>query len=456
MEALLRKKGVYVVGGTLRDHLLEREPMDIDIAVHGDPKALARELAEKLQSRVITMGSRVHPLFRVVTHTRIFDISSLQGNTIEEDLRNRDFTVNAIAYETLSARVIDVAHGLQDIQKKQIRQVSKNAFQADPLRLLRAFRIAAQLGFQIEKDTRKTIRQNAHLISESAAERVRSELFHILGAPDTHIWLQAMTDTGVLFHILPEMAAIKDCPQHGHHFHDGLERAIQTVHQMEALITEVQARRPGHRPSLESMDPHRQIRLKLAALLHGMDKPPSPPGAIAGHPGPNGRATGSAARVAAIGERFRFSRNEISHAVQVVQNYRYPMHLFPAWRKKRLTRRHIVRFFFKTQGVTTDVLLLALAGNRAGQPSSHSVNTEFEQFVNELIRQHDLEFIPSLAAPALISGHDLIRELNLSPSPLFKQILSRTREDQLAGKITTRKEALNLATNLLTARTLHA
>jgi tRNA nucleotidyltransferase/poly(A) polymerase len=116
IDALPRRKGVYIVGGSLRDRLLGRIPTDVDIAVHGDPEPFAHELATKLNSRVIAMGRQAHPMFRVVTQNRIFDISPLQGTTIEEDLRQRDFTVNALAYEILSAKIIDVAHGLQDIQ----------------------------------------------------------------------------------------------------------------------------------------------------------------------------------------------------------------------------------------------------------------------------------------------------------------------------------------------------
>ena len=273
IDALPRKKGVYIVGGSLRDRLLDRIPTDVDIAVHGDPEPFARELATQLSSRVIAMGRQAHPLFRVVTRNRIFDISPLQGATIEEDLRQRDFTVNALAYETLSAKIIDIAHGLQDIKDGQIRQVASTCFQADPLRLLRAFRIAAQLGFQIEEHTLKAIREKAHLISKTAAERIRSELFGILKAPDTHEWLRKMADTGILFNILPEMEAMKGCLQNRYHAFDVFEHTIQAVHHVEAVDSPGSKCDPEYRTLLASMDAHRQTRLKLAALLHDIGKP---------------------------------------------------------------------------------------------------------------------------------------------------------------------------------------
>jgi len=97
IDALLVRKGVYIVGGSLRDSFLGRIPTDVDIVVHGDPELFAHELAKKLNSRVIVMGKQAHPMYRVLTQNRIFDISPLQGTTIEEDLRQRDFTVNALA-----------------------------------------------------------------------------------------------------------------------------------------------------------------------------------------------------------------------------------------------------------------------------------------------------------------------------------------------------------------------
>lgn len=449
IDALPRRRGVYIVGGSLRDRLLGRTPKDVDIAVLGDPEPFARELATQLNSRVIAMGRQTHPLFRVVTQNRIFDISPLQGPTIEEDLAHRDFTVNALAYETLSAKIIDVAHGLRDIENKQIRQVAKTCFQADPLRLLRAFRIAAQLGFQIEAQTLKTIRDKIHLISRTAAERVRSELFGILKAPGTHEWLRKMADTGILFEILPEMKAMKGCLQNRHHAFDVFEHTLQTVHHMEILTNRDPNRDPAHGPLVASMDGARPTHLKLAALLHDVGKPLSPHQAMDGHAMFTGHASIGARMVADIGDRLRFSRNEIEYAVKMVKYHLRPLLLFNARREMTLTQKGITRFFMKTHAITADILLLSLADKRAKQASAQTTDSEFEQFVMELIHQYSVVFMPSLETPPLISGHDLIHHLHLTPSPLFKQLLTRTRELQLAGRISTRKAALEFAADVI-------
>lgn len=448
-----RKKGVYVVGGSLRDQILGRIPRDVDIAVHGDPGALAQELATKLNSRVIFMGRQAHPLFRVATRERIFDISPLQGATIEEDLKHRDFTINALACETVSAKLIDIAQGLRDIQNRQIRQVSKTCFQADPLRLLRAFRIAAQLGFQIERQTLETVRDHAHLIPKAAPERIRLELFGLLGAPDTHDWLREMVNTGILFNVLPEMEAMKDCFQNRYHDFDVFEHTIRAVHHMEILTTRNQSRGPEHRPLITSMDTSRQILLKLGALLHDMGKPPSKKITTDGHARFKGHAVTGARMAAELGERLRFSRKEIEYAQKVVRYHLGPLFLFKARQEKSLTQRSITRFFMKTHAVTADILLLSLADRLAKQATTPAADSLFEQFVSEMIQQYETVFRPSLEIPPLISGHDLIHHLHLIPSPLFKQILEYTRERQLSGRITTRQEALKIAADTIAGKT---
>ncbi len=449
IDALPARKGVYIVGGSLRDHFLGRFPTDVDIAVHGEPELFAHELATKLNSRVIVMGKQAHPLFRVVTQNRIFDISPLQGATIEEDLKQRDFTVNALAYETFSEKIIDVTNGLQDIQDRQIRQISKTCFQADPLRLLRAFRIAAQLGFQIDKQTLQTIQSNAHLISDTAAERIQSELFGILQASGTHKWLQKMTDAEILFTVLPEMAAMKGCLQNRHHDFDVFEHTIRTVGHMEALTSRDQNYDPGHQPLMKAMDTHRQTRLKLAALLHDIGKPLSIHRTGDGHVSFKGHESTGGRMVTNIGSRLRFSRKEIEHTAKMVRCHLGPLFLFNARQKRTLTQRGITRFFMKTHGVTTDILLLSLADMRAKQIFTHTTGPEFELFVTELAHRYEDDYRPSLEIPSLISGHDLVHHLHLTPSPLFKQILARTREGQLAGRIKTRKEALKFAADVI-------
>jgi hypothetical protein len=197
------------------------------------------------------------------------------------------------------------------------------------------------------------------------------------------------------------------------------------------------------------MDVARQARLKLVALLHDMGKPLSNHQTMDGHARFTEHASIGARMVAGIGDRLRFSRNEIEYAVKIVTYHLRPLLLFNAKRKRTLTQRGITRLFMKTHAVTADTLLLSLADNRAKQTSAQKTNSGFEQFVMELIDQYTVDFIPSLETPPLISGHDLIHHLHLTPSPLFKEILTRTRELQLSGRISTQRAALEFAADVI-------
>jgi len=218
---------------------------------------------------------------------------------------------------------------------------------------------------------------------------------------------------------------------------------------MEVLTSQNLSHDTGLRPLMEPMDVHRQIRLKLAALLHDIGKPLSMHRALDGHVTFTGHESTGARMVANIGDRLRFSRNDIEYAIKMVRYHLGPLFLFIARQKKTLTQSGITRFFMKTHDVTADILLLALADMRAKQMSAQTTDTEFELFVMELTHRYEVDFRPSLEIPSLISGHDLIHHLHLTPSPLFKQILVRTRERQLAGQITTQKEALKFAADVI-------
>ena len=144
------QEGVYLVGGSLRDALLGRTPLDYDIVVRENPLTFAGEIAAQRKGRLVFMGQPGRRLIRIVFKDTCWDVSAMKGRSIEEDLSRRDFTINALAYETATGKLIDISEGLDDFKKRRIRMVSASIFQEDPLRLLRAYRLAASLGFNLD------------------------------------------------------------------------------------------------------------------------------------------------------------------------------------------------------------------------------------------------------------------------------------------------------------------
>lgn len=187
--------GMYLVGGSLRDCLLGKSPKDYDLVVRHDPQKTARRIAGRVHSRPVTLGKDRKRIIRVVAKGYTIDIASLHGHSIEENLRGRDFTINAMAYDMASHRIIDISHGLQDLENKRIRMVSGQVFRSDPVRLLRAFRLAAVLGFDIDPATSATIVENALHIKRAAGERIKAELMQILAVADSFSTIDRMAES---------------------------------------------------------------------------------------------------------------------------------------------------------------------------------------------------------------------------------------------------------------------
>ena len=253
------REPAYLVGGSIRNLLLERRPEDYDIVVLGNPEPYARELAALHQARPIELGKADKRIFRVVGQDALYDVSQAKGDSIEADLMLRDFTVNALAYDTRSGALIDVCHGRRDLDAGQIRMVSATVFDQDPLRLLRAYRVSLQLGFSIEGHTSRMIREKRDLIQLVAGERIRDEWFHILKQTAASACLKEMNATGLLTALFPEMKALADLRQNRYHEFDALTHTLQTVEHLETLLNSLDRAFPKSGKALgRVLDPRRR------------------------------------------------------------------------------------------------------------------------------------------------------------------------------------------------------
>ncbi len=196
-------QNAYLVGGAVRDALLKRESeyLDLDFVLQGAVN-IARKMASHYKAGFVLLDAD-RQIARVVFKQATVDFAQQQGNTLEEDLKRRDFTVNAIAYNPYTQEIIDPLQGYNDLQNRLMRMVSKANLQDDPLRLLRAYRQAAQLGFAIAPDTKATIRTLAPLLSKIAPERVRVELNYLLNSPSGTPWLKTAWEDGLIDNWFP-------------------------------------------------------------------------------------------------------------------------------------------------------------------------------------------------------------------------------------------------------------
>ena len=444
------KRGVYIVGGSIRDLMCDRKPFDYDVVVQGDPASFAKRLASKTSGRFVELGKHGQTMRRVVTKGLIFDIMPLNGATIEEDLLKRDFTINAMAMAVSSGSLIDQLGGRQDLASKKIRMVSKDVFRKDPVRLVRVYRLAAAFDFSIDAETHTVLSRDAHLIRRSAGERVREEFFKILQCAGSHAYLAAMAHSGVLFNVFPELLTLKNYRLPGAHPHNLFEHTIDSYRGLEKLLDAGgQLEEASGDRLFQDVDAARATLLKWAILFHDIGIPSTQT--------PTGEETinfyshalKSAAMARKICQRLRFSRRQTEPIGLIIANHLQPFFLFQAQQKKMSFQKEFTHFFMKCRDLTPDVLLHALAAFMGKKDTQDPGLKEFTDFIRTLIQNYYSILQPRASLPPPLTGNDLINEFGLKPSADFKRILQRIEEERLTRPVLTRHQALKLVEELI-------
>jgi len=447
---LPRIKGTYIVGGSVRDLLIGRIPTDYDIAVTGNPEKFAKILIAKSGGHIVRLGKPGRITIRVISGDRIFDITSLNGTSIEDNLNQRDFTINAIAYNVYSEKIIDGLDGLQDIADKKVRMVSKEIFKKDPVRLIRAFRIGACLNFAIETKTSQAIKSNTKLLQNIPGERIRVELLTMLGTSTSYLYLSQMATSGLLTTIFPDLDRLKGCFQNHHHHFDGFEHTMRAYDHLETILNDPEKILPDASAKIHQyIDKNRSALIKCAILLHDIGKPLMKTLDSSGNCHFYGHARKSADMVQKISHRLRFSNHERRFIDKIIRNHMKPLSLFTAYDKKTLTQKGITRFYKKCGEYTPALLLAAIADTQAKQHKINHKNNAFIFFLKKMIFEYFYDYQPLSDEPPWVTGRDLIQIFGLKPSPLFGKILDLVDDAKLTKTIKNRSEALELIKDIL-------
>jgi len=477
LDKFFIERQVYacLVGGFVRDFLLGRSTADIDVAVAADSLVLATELADTLGGRFVPLDE-VNRIARVILTGEdklqnkkqwYVDLSSIE-ETLEQDLARRDFTINAMAVEIHafvlkheSAEVIDFFNGLHDLRDRRIEVVSESVFKADPARLLRAVRLAAELNFTISKHTEDLIKRDHNLISGVAGERVREELLRVLAVRNAGYYVHYLDRLGILTSIFPELEASRGFEQPREHHWDVLSHSLETVKAVDFLLRQDSLEYGSAEilaavPWSEKLNQHftadmgngvnRLALLRLAALLHDIAKPDTQ--VITGERMRFfGHTEQGAEKVVNILERLKFSNKEIKLVETIVRYHLRPTQM---GNQGLPTRRAIYRYFRDTGVAGIDILFLSLADHLAARGPELDINewrrhTELVDYVlTECLKKETI-----VAPPKLVDGHDLINIFGLKPGPRIGEILEAVREAQAAGEISSREEALSYIQNRL-------
>ena len=452
--ALPAEAEVYLVGGTVRDAFLNRRSHDIDLVTPRGGIRLARRVANALGGAFYPLDA-ARDVGRVLLTTAegrfVLDIAAFRGNTLEADLRARDFTINALAVPLRRPQnLIDPLGGLPDLKDKVLRACDESAFAADALRILRGARLAASLGFRILPETRRLMHTALPLLEDVSPERLRDELFRMLEGAKPAAAIKVADALGALSYVLPELPRLHGVPLPPPYQADAWQHTMRTVEHLTALLEALSptyeqekaadfalgyamVRIGRYREALADhlrahSHPERSARalLLLAALYHRAGQ------------GEGGDVAAASARLAARrGEALRLSNAEVRRLTAIVRHW-------PQVQALPVSRREIFRYYRAAGDAGVDAVLLALAETVAayGPRLPHDLWQQRLEAARTLLaawwEQHDEVVSP----PPLLSGHDLMETLGVAPGPQLGALLDGLQEAQAAGEITTREAAL--------------
>ncbi len=469
---------VYLVGGVVRDLLMKRPCHDMDFAITGDPRRLGRGVANDIQGDFFVLDDERNTV-RVIYHSpsgsRTFlDFSTLRGTDIESDLLARDFTINAMALEIHHPdKLIDPLGGLKDLRAKLLRACSRTAFQDDPVRVLRGIRQALAFQFHFEPETLAAIKAAAPRLPKVSPERQRDELFNILDGCQVSSAIRLLDQIGALERVLPEIPLLKGEIQPPPHVYDVWEHTLALLQDLEILYSTLIGDYNEDRASNlmmglatmhlgrfrhwlaqhfnNSLNPGRSLRalLFLAALYHDVAKPAVRQFAPNGHIHYIGHEDAGAEIAVQRAQALALSQVEVKRIETLIHEHMRIHHLAKSGLVP--SRRVIFRYFRSTGPAGVELCLLSLADTLA----THGLNLTQETWTAELVVCRTLlegwwERRDEVITPArLVTGDNLMKELNVPPGPLVGKLLTAIQEAQAGGEIHDRQQALDFARELL-------
>lgn len=464
---------VYLVGGTVRDLLLQRPVHDLDFVVPENSLEIARNVANTLQGAYYPLDTQrgtaraIH--FLPSGERLVLDFALFQGEDLDADLRLRDLTINAIAIDVRSpTTLIDPLRGANDLRIGQLRPCTEHAFLDDPLRILRAVRLAVKFNFRLMSETKELIRQAVPKLPVVSSERIRDELFQVLETSQPATAVQILDALGILPHIFPELLPLRGILPSPPHHEDVWDHTLSVTRSLNQVVeTLAQSFNPDQsnwstglislhlgrfRQQLAEhlaspINPGRSHRalLLLAALYHDAGKPQTLVQDSQGRIRFFGHEQVGAQMMQGRGEELRLNNEEIERLTTIVKNHMRP--LLMAQADTPPSRRAIYHFFKDCGTGGIDCSLLSLADTMA----TYGPALPQELWIRQLAVVRNLleawwEKPTQMVTPSpLLNGDQLIEAFQLQPGSRLGQLLADLREAQAAGEISDKETALEFA-----------
>lgn len=457
------KTEVYLVGGSLRDILLNREVKDLDLVVASGAKEFAVKLQGQLEGALVELDKQ-HEIYRIVLKTGLtIDIAKMRGEVIQQDLAFRDFTINAMAYDIVNEwplqhnKLIDPFDGRQHIKQKLIRHISPEVFMEDPARLMRAARLMAELEFEIDEETIQLINKHAELLKTVAGERITPELFAILKKDNSYFYLSYMeAKLGLLNQIFPDLEVMKDVGECKYHVVDCWTHSIYTMKLAESVIyakdffeDHIREAYERHTSEIIAADRTRLELLKLGALFHDIGKPSAKRVDNKGRTRFRGHEITGAEIVRDYAERLRLSTRERDILYKYVALHMIPLVLY---KTNDVSGRALYKTFNDMQEETLDILLISLADIIATRKllDPNEEMGMFKVHIEYIANNYLTRFRPIEKLSSIITGNELMETFNIAEGQRVGQLLEEIRKAIYFGQISESKEnVLNYVKALL-------
>jgi len=448
-------EGAWIAGGAVRDAALGRQVDDLDLAVIGDPAAGARAVAREGNGHAFELSAEF-ATWRAVAPDGSWqvDLTALRGETIEADLAARDFTVGAVAVPLAGGEPIDPHGGLTDLERGLLRAVGPGSFVSDPLRLLRAARLAAELGLEVDGETIALARSEAFRAAEPAGERQLVELRQLVGGSDPLRGIALLDELGLTAVALPELEALRGVEQGPNHHLDVYDHTIAVLERTLEVEADLERFAGERAPELSAFlaepladEMSHGVALRFGALLHDIGKPATR-SERDGYVSFVGHDRDGAELVAAICGRWRASRALRRHLQGLTLHHLrlgFMVHEAP------LPLRRVHGYLRATDPVSADVTLLTIADRLSARGSGPFATDEAIEAHLALAREMlaaALDWRRDGPPAPLLRGDELARELGLSEGPELGELLAELEVAQYAGEIATRDQAVAFARSL--------
>lgn len=443
---------VYLVGGGLRDLMISGKVSDYDFAVKDGTKELAFALARELKGSAFELGRGNKSCFRVALKRNgnqvEIDFSPFKDETIEKDLKKRDFTINAMAlslrelFENDSPEILDPLNGSQDLLSGRLRLISKAAIDEDPLRILRGFRFAATFSMKPDSDFLSLAKANKGRLAAVARERVRTEFFKMLAAENAYMQVNSMAEIAILSEIIPNISSWEEIDQGERHSFALLKHSLKTLEYLETIVEGAYGPLSLYKKQLTShMEQEleygidRKVMLKFASLLHDSGKPSTlkicdEKVTFYGHEEAGAKINRKIAADLKIG---RFARSSL---INITRQHMRILHLS---KLDKISTKASNRFIRDCGAELPEILLLALADTWATRDARDVDYTDVEGAVSLIF---DLWLNrPEIPTEPFLNGNEVMDITGSKEGAEVGRYLALLADAEIDGLISSKTEA---------------